>query len=107
MSLVRGKSRLSIQVATFMFAPPALLYLWRPTITPDQVWAARRFLPAVFPAVILLAFALICVLANGPEPNATSFRRSIAICAGIATVVFPWLTIRNVSQLNGNAGCCR
>ena len=103
-SLVRGKSRLSIQVATFMFAPPALLYLWRPTITPDQVWAARRFLPAVFPAVILLAFAMICVLANGPEPKATSFRRSIAIVLGIATVVFPWLTIRNVSQLNEQRG---
>ena len=37
-------------------------------ITPDQIWAARRFLPAVFPALILLAFAVICALARGSKP---------------------------------------
>ncbi len=34
---------------------PALLYLVRPAITPDQVWAMRRFLPAVIPAALLFA----------------------------------------------------
>ncbi|MGE5762669.1 MAG: hypothetical protein ACM3ZF_01915 [Mycobacterium leprae] len=30
-------------------------YLWNPSITPDQIWAARRFVPAGFPLVVLLA----------------------------------------------------
>lgn len=34
---------------------PALLYLIRPAITPDQIWAMRRFLPAVIPAALLFA----------------------------------------------------
>ena len=65
-AFVRGSLKLPAQVATFMFAPPALVYLWRPSITPDQVWAARRFLPTVFPAAILLAFAAICAIRERP-----------------------------------------
>jgi hypothetical protein len=34
---------------------PALLYLIRPAITPDHIWAMRRFLPAVIPAALVLA----------------------------------------------------
>ncbi len=34
---------------------PALLYLIRPAITPDHIWAMRRFLPAVIPAALLMA----------------------------------------------------
>ena len=41
--MLRGSLTLPTQIATFMLAPPALLYIWRPTITPDQIWAARRF----------------------------------------------------------------
>lgn len=34
-------------------------YLWRPSITPDQIWAMRRFVPQSFPLVMLLAFTAI------------------------------------------------
>ncbi len=34
---------------------PSLLYLVRPSITPDQIWAMRRFLPAVLPGLLLCA----------------------------------------------------
>lgn len=33
-----------------------LLYFVRPSITPDQVWASRRFLPVVFPGLIIFSF---------------------------------------------------
>ncbi|MBN9621060.1 MAG: hypothetical protein J0H43_15225, partial [Actinobacteria bacterium] len=33
----------------------ALLYIYNPNITPDQIWAARRFVPAIFPAAALFA----------------------------------------------------
>jgi hypothetical protein len=95
-ALVRGTLRLPVRTTTFMLAPPALLYTLRPSITPDQIWATRRFLPTVFPVLILLAWAAICALAN---TQVTSLRRSVAIVLGLATVVFPILTIRDVSQM--------
>ena len=100
-ALVRGSLRFPVRIATFMLAPPALLYTLRPSITPDQIWATRRFLPAVFPVLILLAWAVICVLARA---KATSLRRSFAIVLGVATIVVPVLTIRNVSQMTEQRG---
>jgi hypothetical protein len=100
-ALVRGSLRLPVRIATFMLAPPALLYTLRPSITPDQIWATRRFLPTVFPVIILLAWAVICMLAGA---QATSLRRSFAIVLGLATIVVPVLTIRNVSQMTEQRG---
>ncbi|QWP77061.1 glycosyltransferase family 39 protein [Lysobacter sp. K5869] len=34
---------------------PTVVYLWRPMVSPDHIWASRRWLPAVFPACIALA----------------------------------------------------
>lgn len=103
-ALVRGSVQLPVQVATLMFAPPALLYVWRPTITPDHVWAARRFLPAVFPALILLTFAVLCALVRGAKPNLAGGARSLAIVLGIAAIVYPWFTVRDVSQMTEQRG---
>lgn len=38
-----------------VFSMTALIYLVRPSITPDQIWAIRRFLPIVLPGVALFA----------------------------------------------------
>jgi hypothetical protein len=104
LAFVRGSLKLPAQVAMFMFAPPALVYLWRPSITPDQVWAARRFLPTVFPAAILLAFAVICAIAHDRSEKPASLRRSVAIVLALATVVFPIWSIRKVSQMTEQRG---
>jgi hypothetical protein len=103
-AFVRGSLKLPAQVAMFMFAPPALVYLWRPSITPDQVWAARRFLPTVFPAAILLAFAVICAIANDRSDKPASLRRSVAIVLALVTVIFPLWSIRKVSQMTEQRG---
>jgi hypothetical protein len=102
--LVRGQVRLPVQIATVMLAPPALLYLWRPTITPDQIWATRRFLPAVFPAVILLVFAVLYLFARGTGSTFASQRRSVAIVVAAVVVVYPWLTTRNVARMTEQRG---
>jgi len=104
LAFVRGSLRLPAQVAMFMFAPPALMYLWRPSITPDQVWAARRLLPAIFPAVILLAFAVICAIADDRSDKPATFRRSLAIVLSITIVIFPLWSIRKVSQMTEQRG---
>jgi hypothetical protein len=31
------------------------VYLWNPSITPDQLWATRRYLPLIMPAFVLAA----------------------------------------------------
>jgi hypothetical protein len=102
--LVRGDARIPIQVATLMLAPATLVFLWRPAITPDQVWAAGRFLPAVFPAMILLTFGLLYHFAIGSGSEFASQRYSIAIVVGAVAVAFPFITIKDVSRMNEQRG---
>ena len=48
--------------------PPLVLYLYRPSIYPDHLWATRRYLPVVFPLLILLAAWTIASVARQPVP---------------------------------------
>ena len=52
-SIVGWRPEILVLLATLGI--PALLYLIRPAITPDHIWAMRRFLPAVIPAALLMA----------------------------------------------------
>jgi len=47
-----GLGRRVVLIMTLLFAA---FYLWFPNISPDQPWAARRFVPAVIPGAILFA----------------------------------------------------
>lgn len=47
--------RANLFVLLVTLGVPSLLYLVRPSITPDQVWAMRRLLPAAVPLVLLCA----------------------------------------------------
>lgn len=40
------------------------LYLYFPAITPDQVWASRRYLPVIFPGVLIAAGYAIVLLSR-------------------------------------------
>jgi len=91
--LVRGSLRLPPKIVLFMLAPPALLYLWRPSITPDHIWAMRRFLPAVFPGVILLVFGAIVAIARAPRPFSPRLRTGVAVILAIGAIGYPaWAT---------------
>jgi hypothetical protein len=60
------------------------LYLWSPEITPDQVYAARRFVPVIMPALLIAAaFALRVLWAR--------FNRALAAIAGTAMIAIPVL----------------
>jgi len=56
--LVRRRRRdaLGLFVA---FCTAGLLYLWKPTIFPDQPWAMRRYLPVLLPGMFLFAAVAI------------------------------------------------
>jgi hypothetical protein len=103
-ALVRGGARLPVKVATLMFTPGVLLFLWRPTIAPDQIYAARRFLPGVFPAVILLVFGALYLFTRGTGSTYASQRFSIAIVVGAIVVATPFVPIHHVSRMSEQRG---
>jgi len=103
-ALVRGGVRLPVKVATLMFTPGVLLFLWRPTIAPDQVYAARRFLPGVFPAIILLVFGGLYLFTRGTGSTYASQRFSIAIVVAAIVVATPLVTINHVSRMTEQRG---
>lgn len=54
-------SRRAGRLAPFLLVLSGLtvLYLWMPSITPDHIWADRRFLPVVYPGLALCAAWLL------------------------------------------------
>lgn len=50
--LVR-RGRLELLPFLLVFLSTAGLYLWNPSITPDQIWVMRRYVPIVMPGVVV------------------------------------------------------
>ena len=56
------------------------LYLWRPSINPEQLWAMRRFLPVVLPGLTVLAAWWLASLMPG-------LRRGRGVFAVVAALI--------------------
>lgn len=58
-ALARRALRADLPVSILLAAsvPVAVLYIARPSISPDHLWAMRRYLPVVLPAMIIAATA--------------------------------------------------
>lgn len=52
--IMSGRNLL-VTAGILIIGTTALLYLFAPTITPDQIWASRRFLPVVMPGLAIFA----------------------------------------------------
>jgi hypothetical protein len=81
------------------------LYLWAPNITPEQVWAMRRFVPASLPLFVIAAAvaADAGVSAVKTMVRSTAWTR-IAVAAGAtAMVTFPLGTTLPVANLQWQA----
>ena len=79
-SLVGGASA-ALVLVTSLFLTGGAMYLWNPRINPDQIWSARRFVPAVLPC---LAVAVVVSLSWALEH--LSGRRGKVLVAGVAAV---------------------
>src|SRR5439155_3924048 len=79
-----GRAR---EAVAFLAALVALtsLYVWNPAITPDQIWAMRRYLPITIPGLMICAFWLVDRLVR---------RRLqvVAVVAALAVIAYPaWI----------------
>jgi len=83
-----------------VIAGPSALYLWRASISPDLVWAMRRFLPVTIPGFLLAATMAIAAI--------WSMRRSWAraaagvLAASVAVIpIFAWGSLFNTAEQGG------
>lgn len=67
---------------------PSLLYLWAVNITPDQIWAMRRFLPVTIPGFLIAAAVTLDALWS----MRSQFLRMCAVVGAVVVAVFPALT---------------
>jgi hypothetical protein len=82
------------------------LYLWRPSITPDQLWASRRYVPAILPAFALLATLPLGWVLDRARP-ARNWRVAVVSVLGAALVIAPAVStwpLRQLAQQRGYVG---
>jgi len=65
------------------------LYWYDPNITPDQLWASRRFIPATFPSLALWATAAVAAVASGRRAQRLRLARPAVgtLAIGVAAAV--------------------
>jgi hypothetical protein len=84
-------------------------YLWSPNITPDQIWATRRFVPASLPlisiaAAVALGAVLDAIRRYGPPGGHTrALRRGVAAAGCAALVAGPLATTWPVRNMEVDA----
>jgi hypothetical protein len=80
------------------------LYLWTPQITPDQVWAMRRYVPVVTPGLLIAALATLSTAWMWITSGAgRAVVRSGVVAACVAAMAIPWLVTRPVGDLREEA----
>jgi hypothetical protein len=105
MRVVRRPDPTTVLVWTVAGAGTAL-YLWSPSINPDQIWAMRRFVPVGLPLFVLLAAAALAQLAAARfAARSASIGARLIVAAGvIGLVALPLRTTLPVRDFKPQAG---
>lgn len=79
---------------------PTLLYLWNPSIIPDQIWAIRRFEPATMPGFVLAAavglwWMVSAVRSESARLTGTRVAATVLVLAPLTS----WVSIMPNSEL--------
>jgi len=96
---IRHRDPRYLVLLTVVLAPSAL-YLWKPSVTPDQVWAMRRFLPVTIPGFLLAATIPIVRLWSIRR----RWARPVAGLLAMTVAVFPAFTWGSVFTTAEQAG---
>jgi len=96
----------------FVILSTALVYFYRPSITPDQIWASRRMLPVIMPGLAIFAAYLVAEHAGKLLPKHRNMRllsEGALVALIIATplqVAAPFLREKVLDQQPAIAGVC-
>jgi hypothetical protein len=102
---IRSGSVTAIVLLTMVGGITAL-YLWNPSITPDQIWATRRYATGAFP-LFALAAALALDVGAGALARLTTGRvwpRQVAAVGAAGLIAFPLGTVAPVRNFHSQAG---
>jgi hypothetical protein len=88
-----------------MAAPLTIIYLWNPNITPEQVWAMRRYVPASLPLLVLAAAAMLDGLASVTArlPGGRNWPRLVVAAGAVGLIAFPLGTSLPVGKFQTQA----
>lgn len=87
------KDQLILAAGILALVVTALVYLLRPSVAPDQIWASRRFLPVVIPGLIIFAMYALDRLSKTYLEN-RPFSRTLTVLAVIGLLIPPLATSR-------------
>jgi hypothetical protein len=90
LALRRGTTPAAVGVLGLTLAS-GLLYWWNPSITPDHLWATRRFVPAVLPGLAVMAVVPVAVVASRASIDRRVRHGAVALLA-LALLVPPAMT---------------
>jgi hypothetical protein len=81
------------------------VYIWNPSIVPDQIWAMRRFVPATLPFLVLLAAVAVGVVAEQLAARIDS-RTAVPVLAvgAVVLIAFPLARTWPVRAFQPDAG---
>jgi hypothetical protein len=88
-----------------MAAPLTAMYLWNPDITPLQIWATRRYVPASLPLFVLAASFAVdsAASASWRIVRDRAWSRLVAVVGAVGMIVFPISTIWPVRSFDPQA----
>ncbi|WP_144268174.1 hypothetical protein [Demequina sp. NBRC 110055] len=97
MRMVRRDAPWAVLVGSVL--APTVLYLWKPNIVPDQIWAIRRFEPVTLPGLLLLAGAAawwLTSLLRGTD--ARRIARRVAAVGMIGLPLTTWVSVQPTAE---------
>ena len=81
-----------------LFGLISALYLWTPEITPDHIWAMRRFLPMTIPGFVVCSFWVIDRAWRTGDGALRFVNKAAAVAAGAAVIGFPAWVLRPIAS---------
>ncbi len=95
----------ALKVTLSLFFVTTAVFLFRPSINPDHIWASRRFLPVVFPGVAILAvwFAQVLWRRMGLRGSSSYMAAVLFGAVLILSVLTPTRPLWSTAELRGSA----
>lgn len=103
-AVARRDPRLLVVLA--VIAAPSVLYMWRVSITPDQIWAMRRLLPVTIPGFLVATAVTLHALWATRRWWLRSAAAVLAVVVA-ATPATTWSPLFRVAEQDGRLGQAR